>query len=424
MEKDDNPVLSLATCLSRAFNSLDSTEIDVPEGCRVVWHGEYALILSEDESIEIRLNVPKNVTISPHIAEGPTKIKVHVERVENKGLGHEFEDRILFAVREFRRKLHELSLSASRREEVPSEVAIPPILEVDLPTILELEYSMGRISYVFGRAELKRALFALALTKTATVCAARNAVSSPINLTEGVEADTVVSPYLRVGRGITELNIPANRVISMEEIPRNVKIRWLNWKYLPRVMAWGIDGITSDIGWKSSDIAIGYVDVQSSLYAHFLSVLLDVPLFDFSYMWFLQRRTKLPKRKLWKDEKGEHHYVFWTQIEALEKLEVEDIILLCTREECKGWVTECIREDTNVRVVEVFEENSRRMSSRVEELVLTLGEGIHDRHPVTPERPRIPSRLGSAPELPVSLDTYLTVAKMAEERILPIISSE
>ncbi|AAM02150.1 hypothetical protein [Methanopyrus kandleri] len=423
MEEADNPVLNLVACLSRAFDSLDSAEIKVPEGCRVVWHGEHLLILSKDESMEVRLNVPENVTISPRVAEGPMEIRVHVEREEEPERG--LEDRLLSAVREFRRRLRELSVSTSRREEAPSEVAIPPIFEVDSPTLLELEYSMGRISYVFGRTELKRALFALALAKTATVCAARNAVSSPTNLVEEVEADTVVSPYLRVGREIVELDaIPANRVISLKKIPEDVKVWWLNWKYLPRVMAWGVDGITAEIGWRSSDLAVGYVDIQSSLYAHFLSALLNVPLFDFSYMWFLQRRTKRSKRKLWKDEKGECHYVFWTQMEAFEKLGVEDVILLCTREECEGWVTECVREDTDVRVVEVFEEDTRRMGLRVEELALTLGEEIHDRHPVTPEHPRIPSQLGSAPELPVSLDTYLTVAKMAEERILPIISSE
>ncbi|WP_457620873.1 hypothetical protein [Methanopyrus sp.] len=423
MEKADNPVLGLVAYLSRAFDSLDSAEIKVPEGCRVVWHGEHILIISKDESMEVRLNVPENVTISPRVAEGPTKIQVHVEREGEPE--YELEDRLLSAVREFRRRLRELSVSTSRREEVPSEVAVPPIFEVDSPTLLELEYSMGRISYVFGRTELKRALFALALAKTATVCAARNVVSSPTNLMEGVEADTVVSPYLRVGREIVELDaIPANKVISLKEIPEGVKVWWFNWKYLPRVMAWGVDGITADIGWRSSDLAVGYVDIQSSLYAHFLSVLLDVPLFDFSYMWFLQRRTKLSRRKLWKDEKGRCHYVFWTQMEAFEKLGVEDIILLHAREECEGWVAECIREDANVRVVEVFEEDAKRMSSRVEELALTLGEEIRDRHPVIPERPRIPSRLGSAPELPVSLDTYLIVAKMAEERILPTISPE
>ncbi|WP_456484014.1 hypothetical protein, partial [Methanopyrus kandleri] len=394
MEETDNPVLNLVAYLSRAFDSLDSAEIKVPEGCRVVWHGEHLLILSKDESMEVRLNVPENVTISPRVAEGPTEIRVHVEREEEPERG--LEDRLLSAVREFRRRLRELSVSTSRREEAPSEVAIPPIFEVDSPTLLELEYSMGRISYVFGRTELKRALFALALAKTATVCAARNAVSSPTNLMEEVEADTVVSPYLRVGREIVELDaISANRVISLKEIPEDVKVWWLNWKYLPRVMAWGVDGITAEIGWRSSDLAVGYVDIQSSLYAHFLSALLNVPLFDFSYMWFLQRRTKLSKRKLWKDEKGECHYVFWTQMEAFEKLGVEDVILLYTREECEGWVAECVREDTDVRVVEVFEEDTRRMGLRVEELALTLGEEIHERHPVTPERPRIPSQLGS-----------------------------
>ncbi|WP_088336058.1 hypothetical protein [Methanopyrus sp. KOL6] len=421
--EEDNPLLDLVACLFHAFDSLDSTEIKVPEDCRVVWHGEHLLVLSKDESIEVRLNVPENVTISPRVAEGPTEIRVYVEREEEPERG--LEDRLLSAVREFRRRVREMSVSTSRRDGTPTEVAIPPIFEVDSPTLLELEYSMGRISYVFGRTELKRALFALALAKTATICAARNAVSSPTNLVEEVEADTVVSPYLRVGREIVELDaIPAKKVISLKGIPEDVKVWWLNWKYLPRVMAWGIDGITAEIGWRSSDLVVGYVDIQSSLYAYFLSTLLNVPLFDFSYMWFLHRRTKLSKRKLWKDEKGECHYVFWTQMEAFEKLGVEDIVLLCTREECKGWVAECIREDTNVRVVEVFEGDTKREGLRVEEIALTLGEEIHDRHPVIPESPRIPSQLSSTPELPVSLDTYLTVAKMAEERILPIISSE
>ncbi|WP_456481951.1 hypothetical protein [Methanopyrus sp.] len=421
--EDDNPVLDLVAYLSQALQSLNSAKIEVPEGCRVVWHGEHLLVLSKDESMEVRLNVPENVTISPRIAEGPTEIRIRIEREREPE--HKLENRLLSVVREFRRRLREASVSTDRREEAPSEVAIPPIFEVDSPTLLELEYSMGRISYVFGRAELKRALFALALAKTATICAARNATSSPTSLREGTKGRHVVSPYLRVGRNIVELDaIPADRVISLKEIPKNVKVWWLNWKYLPRVMAWGVDGITAEIGWRSSDVAVGYVDIQSSLYAHFLSVLLDVPLFDFSYMWFLRQRTKLPRRKLWKDEKGESHYLFWTQMEAIENLGVEDIVLLCSREECKDWVAECIREDAGVRVVEVFEDSAKRMSSRIEELALTFGREVHDQHPVTPERSRIPSRLGSVPELPISLDTYLTVAKMAKERVLPVIDSE
>ncbi len=417
LEKVEGDVLEFVNSLSSLLEAPVPAEIEVPKGCRVIWEGEVLLVSSETEDIEVRLDVPSNVRISPRRAVGPAILRIHVDWE----LDQELESKLMEALRRFRERLARSSPTVSPSENRHSEVAVLPIFEVDAATLLELEYSTLRISYILGKTELKRAFVSLALAKTASVTAARNLAEDPTEVREGTSSEAIVLPYLRVGRKVTQLNdvpLDADEVYTIEEVPSDVSVIWVNWKYLPRVMAWGLDGITAQRGWERSDIAVAHVDVLGSLYSYYLSALLDLPMFDFSHLLYLKYRAKLPRRKLWKDDSGSH-YLFWTQLEALERLDVESLILLVTKEECEGWVRECVEEDAGVEVIEVYGEEPQELVQEIEDIARDMGAELNEVQRLEVECANIKSRTKPEAERPVPVQSYREVAELAARRVLP-----
>ncbi|WP_456466468.1 hypothetical protein [Methanopyrus sp.] len=417
LEKIEGDVLEFVNSLSKLMEVPVPTEVEVPKGCRVIWEGESLIISSEEEDIEVRLDVPSNVRISPKRAVGPAILRIHVDWELDK----ELENKLVQALKRFRERLAYSSPNIVPSEDRYSEVSVVPIFEVDAATLLEMEYSALRISYIMGKAELKRAFVSLALTKAASVTAARNLAEDPSGIQEGGSSEAAVLPYLRVGRKITRMNeipLSADEVFTIDSVPSDVKVIWMNWKYLPRVMAWGLDGITARQGWERSDIAVAHVDVLGSLYSYHLSTLLDLPSFDLSYMLYLKYRSKLPKRKLWKDDSGSH-YLFWTQLEAFERLDVETLILIVTKEECEGWVRECVEEDAGLEVIEVYGDDPKDLVGELENLLGDMGEEINGVQRVEVEPVAIKSRTKPKAERPVPIRFYREVAELATRRVLP-----
>ncbi|MEO2241566.1 MAG: hypothetical protein ABGY09_05795, partial [Euryarchaeota archaeon] len=101
LEKIEGDVLEFVNSISKLMEVPVPTEVEVPKGCRVIWEGESLIISSEEEDIEVRLDVPSNVRITPRRAVGPAILRIHVDWELDK----ELESKLVQALKRFRERL-------------------------------------------------------------------------------------------------------------------------------------------------------------------------------------------------------------------------------------------------------------------------------------------------------------------------------
>ncbi len=421
---------ALATRLEKAMTENKPAVVKVPPGCEVVWQGDHLNVVTRDKKIEVRVEVPTNIVIKPRKVKGPSQIKIEPvesppEEEEIVDMDMELWQKLEYIKSMVRAKM--TGVEASKRETV-SEIAIPPVLDTDAPTLIEMEYGMKRVSYIMGKSEFKRTLAALVLVKTSMISAARNLVDIDDfqNVAESTNTRTLVAPYLRTSKGVERINFPTDNMITLEDLPSYVspltKLGRHNWRYLPRVMGWGVDGVTAMKSWNKSDVVVAYTDASSSFYGLYLSMVLDLPLFDMSYTWFLKVRMKLPRRPIWEHkEEGRKYVVFWKHLEAFDNLGVKDVILLVSDKKCKGWVAETLQEEADVEVMEIYSGSSDEMADNVERIVAAYGEDINGREIMYLDEIPFIVHFRDIPSINVTLDNYKRVAKMAKERVIPVI---